>query len=705
MLALKPSYCYIHEGYLYTVSENTSSLHRPPSMDSLHIDSPFSPRSYDINLFLNYDDPSFVIELTLLGYLSAPATQLSFHSVGHTFNLPNCCITPTGGHKVPVIDVVSSTSSQTVTFVFASEIPPSVSKLTLSYSGPITSNMCGIYTSPQSERFQILTQFEPCDSRKLLVSLDQPNVKQIFSLTIHNIPKSFTALSNTEILKTTVKGQVKSVSFCKTLPLPTYLFAFFVGLVDQISCHSDSGVLVSVYSPCGKSEWGKFALEVATRALDFFSDYFDYTYPYSKIDHVAVDYFAAGAMENQGLAIYRSSRLLYSQDLPLQDKIGIARVVAHETVHMWFGNLVTLSSWDELYLNEGFARLMEYFCVSELYPEFRQNLNYLLECREAALYADGFYTSRPLKTSLSSVEEVDSIFDPISYSKGSMLLRMIQLLNPDWKTNLHQYLKKFEFSNVFGRDLFEILKYSHHHHHFLPKYDLIVDEILKTRGFPLISVNNVHFDMQHRHVKFTLEQFEYHNFSNISIPTQRTIPISVSTSSSLENPSFLMLNQKSQEFIIDFNPLDRHQNSLIFNIDSVSFCRFLYSESRSFFRILNLIELQSLPISFIISFILDLVSTSQSFHSSLGELFLAIVTASKYTDLFIWRVIEKSIEVFQNLKSEKVNHLILTEVIEPTYFKLFPGGRIDFENLPKSNCEMLAMIIRIAHKLGSTFYS
>ncbi|KAL0204829.1 hypothetical protein P9112_000136 [Eukaryota sp. TZLM1-RC] len=257
-------------------------------MESLHIQSPFTPSHYDLDLTLHYNnakDMSFSASLSILGYLSEPSTQLIFHSVNHTVDITSSSITPTSGKSIPLLSCIPNSSTETILLVFAEEVPPSECKISLHYTGPITSDMRGIYASTQTDSKghnhplpAILTQFEPCDSRRLVISLDQPSSKSSFKLSLHNIPLGFTALSNTNIERKSKNDYSQSIVFEPTPIMSTYLFAFFVGLVDKISTHTDDGTLVSLYVPCGKESEGSFGLKVAKDCLGYFSNHFDYPY-------------------------------------------------------------------------------------------------------------------------------------------------------------------------------------------------------------------------------------------------------------------------------------------------------------------------------------------------------------------------------------------------------------------------------------------
>ncbi|XP_011408740.2 PREDICTED: puromycin-sensitive aminopeptidase-like protein, partial [Amphimedon queenslandica] len=318
-----------------------------------------------------------------------------------------------------------------VSFDFPQEISSSEATLNIVFTGILNDQMKGFYRSkytrpdePDVERYTAVTQFEPADARRAFPCWDEPAHKATFDVTLV-VPKNLVALSNMDVKETKEDGDNKTVVFNRTPIMSTYLLAFIVGEYDYIEDKDSNGVVVRVYTPLGKKEQGRFALNIATKTLPFYREYFNVPYPLPKIDLIAIPDFAAGAMENWGLVTYRERLLLASEDSPISSKQIVAIVVGHELAHQWFGNLVTMEWWTDLWLNEGFASWIEYLCVDYCHPEFDIWTQFLAQDYAQALSLDALSNSHPIEVIVGPPSEVEEIFDTISYSKGASVIRML----------------------------------------------------------------------------------------------------------------------------------------------------------------------------------------------------------------------------------------------------------------------------------------
>jgi aminopeptidase N len=233
--------------------------------------------------------------------------------------------------------------------------------------------------------------------------------------------------------------------------MSTYLLAWAVGEFDFVQGYSSSGVSIRVFCPPGRAPQGYFALDAAQRALEFYNDFFSVKYPLPKLDMLCVTEFAAGAMENWGLVTYREVDLMIDPEkASSQQKQRVAIVVAHELAHQWFGNLVTMEWWDGIWLNEGFAAFMEHFCVDALYPEYKIWEQYTIDAFGAAQRLDSLRTSHPVIVPIKAAEEVDQVFDAISYCKGSTCVRAVKhVIGIDaFRNGLQTYFQKYQYSNA-----------------------------------------------------------------------------------------------------------------------------------------------------------------------------------------------------------------------------------------------------------------
>lgn len=304
------------------------------------------------------------------------------------------------------------------------------------------------------------TQFESTDARQALPCWDEPAVKATFTVALV-IPKDLTGLSNMDIIAEEDAGDgKKTIKFRETPVMSTYLLAWVVGDLESIETKNKHGVTVRVFATKGDIDQGKFALDVASKTLDFFTEYFDIAYPLPKMDMVAIPDFSAGAMENWGLVTYRTAYLLFDEaHSSLKTKQNVAYVVGHELAHQWFGNLVTMEWWSDLWLNEGFATWVGWLAADHLFPEWDIWTEFVVDDCQAGLRLDGLRSSHPIEVPVKNPAEISQIFDSISYSKGASVIRMLVtfLGEETFRRGLQQYLKKHQYKNARTEDLWSAL--------------------------------------------------------------------------------------------------------------------------------------------------------------------------------------------------------------------------------------------------------
>ncbi|KAK3096131.1 hypothetical protein FSP39_023548 [Pinctada imbricata] len=355
-----------------------------------------------------------------------------------------------------------------VTLTFPSDLQVGTGRLQLEFTGELNDKMKGFYRSKYSspegeERYCAVTQFEATDARRAFPCWDEPAVKATFDVTLV-VPKDRVALSNMPVKSESASEtdpNLKVVTYERTPIMSTYLLAFIVGEYDYVEDKDSDGVLVRVYTPVGKKQQGDFALKVAVKTLPFYKNYFKIAYPLPKMDLIAIADFAAGAMENWGLVTYRETALLIDpENSSAKTKQWVALVVGHEIAHQWFGNLVTMEWWTHLWLNEGFASWIEYLCVDHCFPEFDIWTQFVNADLGRALELDALHNSHPIEVPVGHPDEVDEIFDAISYSKGASVIRMLHdyIGDEDFRKGMNQYLTKFKYSNAFTEDLWDSLQ-------------------------------------------------------------------------------------------------------------------------------------------------------------------------------------------------------------------------------------------------------
>ena len=337
-------------------------------------------------------------------------------------------------------------------------------RLTLEFSREIDDLLSGFYRCMGKDvegntLVMGTSQFEATDARRAFPCFDEPRMKATFAVTAI-VPEALDALSNMPIDRRTPEGAgFDRVVFRKSPRMSTYLLHLSVGRWERVQTLS-AGVEISVHTPPGRGADGRFALDVAARLLPWYNDYFGTPYPLPKLDLIAIPDFAAGAMENWGAMTFRETALLAPPvGASARNLQRVAIVVAHEMAHQWFGDLVTMAWWDDLWLNEGFASWMEVKAVDALFPEWGMWELFQSEDRNEALEMDALASTHPIEVPVRDPGEINEIFDAISYTKGGSLLRMLEAaLGPEtFRRSLSGYFKKFAYANATTADLWRSL--------------------------------------------------------------------------------------------------------------------------------------------------------------------------------------------------------------------------------------------------------
>ncbi|XP_049619789.1 leucyl-cystinyl aminopeptidase isoform X1 [Syngnathus scovelli] len=367
--------------------------------------------------------------------------------------------------------------------------------LILDYTASLSHTYNGFYNSSYTDlngnkRVLAATQFEPLYARKAFPCFDEPSFKATFLIKINRKPEHMT-LSNMPKAKSTplVNGLVQD-EFAKTsVNMSTYLVAFVVGNFTAVS-KNVSDTLLSVYSVPQKKEHTDYALDTASKLLEFYNDFFEINYPLQKLDLVGIPDFLAGAMENWGLITFRESTLLVGRDASLMEKQDVASVIAHELAHQWFGNLVTMSWWSDLWLNEGFASYMQFTSLQIVMPQLDMG-SLFLNVRFRALDIDALNSSHAVSTEVKTQEQVHEMFDSVSYLKGASILLMLNASLPgdqQFRKGIIQYLKQFSGLNTDTDDLWNSLtevEVSSQH----PNVSEMMRSWTSQKGFPLVTVS------------------------------------------------------------------------------------------------------------------------------------------------------------------------------------------------------------------------
>ncbi|XP_037536391.1 endoplasmic reticulum aminopeptidase 2 [Nematolebias whitei] len=336
--------------------------------------------------------------------------------------------------------------------------------LYIEFEAALTEGFHGFYistyrTSEGEVRTLASTHFEPTSARMAFPCFDEPSFKAKFSVRIRRSPEYISLSNMPAVKKVEIKDGLLEDEFAASVKMSSYLVAFVICDFKSVSATTSSGVKVSVYAAPEKWLQTHYALEVAVKMLDFYEEYFNIHYPLPKQDLIAIPDFQSGAMENWGLTTYRETSLLFDPlTSSVSDKLWVTMVIGHELAHQWFGNLVTMKWWNDIWLNEGFARYMEYISVEATYPDLRVD-EYLLHTCFAAVGHDSLNSSRPISSPAENPTQIEEMFDTVSYDKGACVLHMLRhfLTEEVFQRGIMRYLRKYSYGNAHNQDLWDSL--------------------------------------------------------------------------------------------------------------------------------------------------------------------------------------------------------------------------------------------------------
>lgn len=346
---------------------------------------------------------------------------------------------------------------------FTTALSPGTWTLSLSFTGILNDKLRGFYRSTYQDakgvaRPLAATQFEATDARRAFPCWDEPAFKAVFAATLV-IDPLLTAVSNTPIVSLRHEAGKKILQFADTIRMSTYLVAFVVGEFESTEPVFIGSTPLRIWSVPGKKRLTPFGLEIGAFSLRFFEQYYGIPYPAPKLDLLAIPDFASGAMENLGAITFRETALLVDQQTATHaEQERIADVVAHENAHMWFGDLVTMSWWNGLWLNEAFATFMEMAAVDAWKPEWQRWTAFGVS-RAVAMSVDGLHSTRPIEYPVIAPKDADAMFDVLTYEKGASVLRMLeQYIGPDvFRDGVREYLRAHAYDNADTGDLWTAL--------------------------------------------------------------------------------------------------------------------------------------------------------------------------------------------------------------------------------------------------------
>ncbi|MFQ5476031.1 MAG: M1 family metallopeptidase [Nitrosopumilus sp.] len=375
----------------------------------------------------------------------------------------------------------------------------------LEFQGILNDRLLGFYRSQYKQggktKYLATTQFEAADARRAFPCWDEPEAKATFEISIIADNK-FTAISNMPVKSKKKTGSKTIYKFGKTPIVSTYLIYLGVGEFEYLT-GKVGRIQIRVVTTKGNKSKGKFSLELGKKLLTSYEKYFGIKYPLPKLDLIAVPDFAAGAMENWGAITFRETILLYDpKTSSTRTKQFIAEVISHEIAHQWFGNLVTMKWWNDLWLNESFATFMATKFVDKFYPEWDLWNQFVEDAMNVAMGLDSLKTTHPIDVKVNSPAEIREIFDAISYDKGGCVLRMLEhyVGEPNFQKGLKKYLSDFKYKNAEGTDLWNAIGKASK----MPVTSMI-NTWLKQPGFPLVEINQNDNTLKLKQKRYLLE--------------------------------------------------------------------------------------------------------------------------------------------------------------------------------------------------------
>ncbi|XP_049842575.1 aminopeptidase Ey-like isoform X1 [Schistocerca gregaria] len=476
---------------------------------SFRLSNEVLPSHYDIFLetYLGDDSEGFMFKGHVVITLSAtaPVRELRLHAKNLMVDEEAVRLTSQGPPAPALRRVQLDADRDFLVLQLDGPLEPGAAyRLRLAFAAPLEQGLAGYYRSSYRDRasgdtrWMAVTQFEPTDARRAFPCFDEPAFKATFSIGLAHHNK-YSAISNMPLVTSQqMEGRAEWMvdRFEQSLRMPTYLVAFVVSDLEHVdSATGDNTTLFRVWARREALLQAGYASAVGPGVLTFYERFFQVLYPLPKLDMVAIPDFAAGAMENWGLVTYRERLLLFDSAVSsVLAKRDVASVIAHELAHQWFGNLVTMRWWTDLWLNEGFATYVATLGVHDAHPNWKTLEADALANMLTVLKFDALETSHALSVKLKNPNEISQIFDTISYKKGSFLIRMMShfLGETVFRDGLTSYLRKHRLDNAEQSDLWAALTAEAHRQGALPTgvtVEAVMDTWTLQTGYPLLTVS------------------------------------------------------------------------------------------------------------------------------------------------------------------------------------------------------------------------
>ena len=454
-----------------------------PRADAQRLPKTATPENYKLSFAPDFGKDNFSGEEEIQANVPNAGTEIVLNAAEITFQT----VTITNGNKTQTATVALDAPREMATLSVAQPLQAGPATIRIRYTGILNSQLRGFYLGKDDHgRKYAATQFESTDARRAFPSFDEPAYKATFDITVV-APKAMTVISNTKSISDVPGlGGTHTVRFATTPRMSTYLVAMVVGEFDYVEGSAD-GIPIRVYGTAGKKQLGNYALQSAEQTLGYYDQYFAIKYPYGKLDLVGLPDFSAGAMENTACITFRENDLLVDdQRASINRRRGVASVIAHEMAHQWFGDLVTMQWWDDIWLNEGFATWMSSKPLEASKPEWNVRLDDVLDT-VSALDVDSLANTRPIHQNAETPVEIEGLFDGIAYDKAAAVLRMVEsYVGPDtFREGINQYLKDHAYGNATAEDFWNtIARVSRQ------PVDAIMSSYVMQPGAPIVSVNS-----------------------------------------------------------------------------------------------------------------------------------------------------------------------------------------------------------------------
>ena len=626
-----------------------------PSADAVVLPANVKPNKYRLTLQPDLNTFTFKGEQTVDIEIVEPTARI----VVNAAELEITGVTlRRNGSETSTHSVSLDADTETVTLDFGRTLSPGRAQLEMEFTGILNDRLVGFYRSEYQDaegqtRHLATTQFEATDARRAFPCWDEPAQKAVFDVTLI-FDDAYQAVSNTPIVEESSPAPgLRSVRFGETPIMSTYLLAFVVGDLVSVEADAADGTRVGIWTTRGKENQAGFALDTSVKLLGYFNEYFGIPYPLPKLDHIAIPDFAAGAMENWGAVTYRETALLVDpENSSAGTRQRVAEVVAHEMAHMWFGDLVTMEWWDDLWLNESFASWMGTKAVDWLFPEWEMWTQFVNMDTNRALSLDGLKNSHPIEQEVKNPAEVSQLFDAISYSKGGSVIRMLEnFLGPEvFQGGLYRYLKGHEYGNARTQDLWEALE----EESGLPVTN-IMDSWVKQTGYPVLQVQAARSEDEVQ-VSLSQERFVYDRLLGEEEPNPEVWQVPVTVSAPGASSASMVMEAK--EAAVSLPAASPANDWYKVNADQTGFYRVNYT-NEDWQRLAPAIRSLELPATDRLGIQNDAYALSRAGLLPITQFLELAGSYSGETDASVWS------DLASNLRD--IEQLIADEPVRPAY--------------------------------------